>query len=352
MAKHSKPFFQKPSRYFEKEEMTRANKKIREIAQDIKQMKIRGAGEIARSATEALLITAQKSMAKKPSTLVRELETSAKLLLNTRPTAVSLSNSIRFIMFRVKEAQRRNMKLEDLRLLVTKAATKFIQNSEKAIERIGEIGARRIEDGDLILTHCNSAAVIAVFKTAFNQGKRFQVFVCETRPRFQGRITAKALSDIGIHASLIVDGAARFFMAKMDKAIVGADAVAANGAVVNKIGTSMMALAAHESRVLFFVAAETYKFSPETMLGQLVKIEERDSSEIISRKEIKRMPKVTVRNPSFDITPPEYIDLIITERGIISPQAAIMIIQEEFGSITAEELMEYQTYRLADKDEP
>jgi ribose 1,5-bisphosphate isomerase len=86
------------------------------------------------------------------------------------------------------------------------------------------------------------------------------------------------------------------------------------------------------------------------MLGQLVKIEERSPSEILPEKELKGIPDVRVRNPSFDITPPEYVDLIITEKGIIPPQAAIMIIQEEFGSITAEELMEYQTYRLADED--
>ncbi len=328
-----------------------AHKKVEEIARDIRKMKIRGAGKIARSAAEALRTTAQQSKAKDSSLLVKGLESSAKLLLSTRPTAVSLPNSIRYIMFRVRKAQKRNLELEELRQLAVKTATEFIQNSTKAVERIGEIGARRIEDDDLIMTHCNSAATMAVLRTAFNQGKSFKVFVCETRPRFQGKITAKALSEVGIPTSLIVDGAARFFMAKMDKAIVGADAVAANGAVINKIGTSMVALAAQESRVLFFVAAETYKFSPETMLGQLVKIEERGSSEIISKKELKEMPNVTVRNPAFDVTPPEYIDLIITERGIIPPQAAIMIIQEEFGSITADELMEYQTYRLADEDE-
>ncbi|UCC34018.1 MAG: ribose 1,5-bisphosphate isomerase [Candidatus Bathyarchaeota archaeon] len=325
--------------------------RVRRIAEDIEKMKIRGAGKIARSAAEALLITAQQSKATKPSALASELESSARLLLSTRPTAVSLPNSIRYIMFRVKEGQRRNVELGALRKLVVKTATDFIQNSMRAIERIGEIGAGRIEDGDRIITHCDSAAVRAILETAYTQGKKFTVVVCETRPRFQGRITARRMSDAGIRTSLIVDGAARFFMTKMDKAIVGADAVAANGAVVNKIGTSTLALAAHESRVLFFVAAETYKFSPETMLGQLVKIEERDSSEIISEKELERMPNVTVRNPSFDVTPPEYVDLIVTERGIIPPQATIMIMQEEFGSITAEGLMEYQAYRLAEEDE-
>jgi ribose 1,5-bisphosphate isomerase len=330
--------------------MPTVNKQVEKIARDIRAMKIRGAGKIARSAAEALLLTAKQSKAKKPAVLIEELEASARLLLDTRPTAVSLSNSVRYIMFRVKDAQRGGAGGKDLRPLAVKAATEFIRNSENAVENIGEIGARRIEDGDLIMTHCNSAAVTAVLRTAFKQGKRFEVFVCETRPRFQGKITAKTLSSLGIPTSMIVDGAARYYMAKMDKAIVGADAVAANGAVVNKIGTSMVALAAHESRVLFFVAAETYKFSPETMLGQLVKIEERDASEILSEREAKRMSKVTVRNPAFDVTPPEYIDLIITEKGIMPPQAALMVIQEEFGAVTAEELREYQTYRLAEDE--
>lgn len=331
--------------------MRKTNARVRAIARDIKTMKIRGAGKIARATAEALLLTAQQSAARDSSALIEELETSAQLLLATRPTAVSLPNSVRYVMFRVKSAEEAGTELEDLRRLAIETAIAFIEKSETAVERIGEIGARRIEDGDMVMTHCNSAATIAVLKKAFDEGKHFEVFVCETRPRFQGRITAKTLSGMGIPTSLIVDGAARFFMTKADKAIVGADAVAANGAVVNKIGTSMVALAAKESRVLFFVAAETYKFSPETMLGQLVKIEERRSSELISQSELAQMPKVTVRNPSFDVTPPEYVDLIITERGIIPPQAAIMIIQEEFGSITAEELTEYQTYRLAGEDE-
>ncbi|UCG36984.1 MAG: ribose 1,5-bisphosphate isomerase [Candidatus Bathyarchaeota archaeon] len=328
--------------------MKSLNLEVKEIASDIRNMKIRGAGKIARSAANALLVTARRSKAKKTFELLRELEASATLLLHTRPTAVSLSNSIRYVMFRARKVQEANMKLEDSRALIMEAARQFIQNSANAIERIGEIGARRIEDGDTILTHCNSTAASAVIKKAFSQGKRFKIFVSETRPRFQGRITARILSDLGIPTSLIVEGAIRFFMTKIDKVIVGADAVAANGAVVNKIGTSMVALAAHESRVLFFVAAETYKFSPETVLGKLVKIEERDSSEVISNHERKRLPNVTVRNPAFDVTPPEYVDLIITERGIIPPQAAIMIIQREYGSITAEEI-EYQTPQLQTK---
>jgi len=108
-------------------------------------------------------------------------------------------------------------------------------------------------------------------------------------------------------------------------------------------------LAAHEARVRVFVAAETYKFSPETMIGELVKIEERDPTELISQKDLERLGPIKVLNPSFDVTPPEFIDLIITERGIIPPVGAILILEEVFGVITPEELREYQTYSLGEE---
>jgi ribose 1,5-bisphosphate isomerase len=139
-------------------------------------------------------------------------------------------------------------------------------------------------------------------------------------------------------------------MPKIDKVVVGADAIAANGAVVNKIGTSMVALAAHEARVLFFVAAETYKFSPETMFGELVLIEERKATEVVPSKILKGYRKITVRNPSFDVTPAEYVDLIVTERGIIPPQGALSILQSEFGWMSLEELHQYQTYAKLEEE--
>jgi ribose 1,5-bisphosphate isomerase len=320
------------------------NEQVKAIAHDIERMKIRGAAKIAKSAAQGLLVTAQQSNTVDPAALTKEIEAAARFLLKTRPTAISLANSVRHIMFKVKEGLGEGLSVEELRARAVSSANGFIKGSETAVKLVGRIGARRIEDGDRVMTHCNSAAAISVLRTAHNQGKHFEVTVCETRPRFQGRITARTLSKVGVPTTLITDGAARFFMAKMDKAIVGADAVAANGAIVNKVGTSMVALAAREARVLFFVAAETYKFSPETVLGQLVKIEERASSEVIPDRELRKMQDVQVRNPSFDVTPPEYIDLIITEKGIIPPQAAIMIIQEEYGSITPDQLMEYQTY--------
>jgi ribose 1,5-bisphosphate isomerase len=324
--------------------------RVKKIAEGIETMRIRGAGKIARAAAQALLTTAKQSKAKTADELIDELETAAKMLLETRPTAVSLPNGIRYVMFRVHNARSKTSDLDEMRSLTIQTALDFIKNSKTAIQRIGEIGARRIRSGDVVMTHCNSTAAISIVKTAWRQGKAIRVYVTETRPRFQGRLTAKELSEAGIPVTLIVDDAARYYMNKVDKVIVGADAVAANGAVVNKIGTSLVALAANEARVRFFVAAETYKFSPETMIGELVTIEERDLSEVIPEKEANKMSNVTVCNPAFDVTPPEYIDIIITERGIMPPSGAIMLIREEFGTIASEELMEYRTYHITEED--
>lgn len=323
--------------------------KAKQIADDIRTMRTRGAGEIARSAVRALIIVAEASKAANVNEFVNELEHASRLLLETRPTAVSLPNGIRYVIHRVRESQKTRRNLEEIRSAAIRAGEEFISSSKTAIQRIGHIGAKRVKNGDILLTHCNSSAAIAIMKTAWEQGKQIQVFVTETRPRFQGWITAKALGEVGIPVTLIPDGAVRFFMDKVDRVIVGADAVTANGAVVNKIGTSMVALAAHEARVRFFVAAETYKFSPETMIGELVKIEERNILEVIPSDELKKMPNVKVRNPSFDITPPEYVDIIITEKGIIPPQGAILVLQEMFGILTPEELKEYQTYEIGEE---
>jgi ribose 1,5-bisphosphate isomerase len=297
---------------------------VKKIGDDIRTMKVRGAGRIARAAATALKITAKKSRARSSSDFIKEIKKAADFILSTRPTAVSLPNAVRFVT-RGLDAKE---DLETLRSTVISRADEFIENSKEAIKKIGEIGANRISHGDVLMTHCNSEAAISVITTAFKQGKDIQVYVTESRPLWQGHLTAKALLKEGIPTTMIIDSAVRYFIREVDKVVVGADSIAANGAVVNKIGTSQIALAAHEARVLFFVAAETYKFHPGTLVGHLVKIEERDPREVV---DLRKFRGLKVRNPAFDVTPPEYIDLIITEKGIVPPYAAHSVIKEMFG---------------------
>ncbi|NOZ58718.1 MAG: ribose 1,5-bisphosphate isomerase [Euryarchaeota archaeon] len=300
------------------------SRSVEEVARKIASMEIRGAARIAQSAARALRDFALSYRGNSAEEFLSELHKAGEVLKGARPTAVSLPNAVNYVLL----AAGGKDEVEEIRSAVVEAAERFIARSKRALERIGEIGARRIKSGDVVLTHCNSQAALSVITTAFRQGKEVQVIATESRPRYQGHLTARQLAEQGIPVTLIVDSAVRTFMKEVDKVIVGADSIAANGAVINKIGTSQIALAAHEARVVFMVAAETYKFHPATVIGALVEIEERPPSEVAPPEEF---PGVEIRNPAFDVTPPEYIDLIITERGVIPPQAAIMVLREEFG---------------------
>jgi ribose 1,5-bisphosphate isomerase len=255
------------------------------------------------------------------------MDRAAQTLIATRPTAVSLPNAVHIVMSDLDQA----LTLEEARNGLIHRSEQFIHSSQHAVEKISQVGARHIRDGDTILTHCNSEAALGCIIEAHRSGKDIEVFATEVRPRNQGLITIRTLNDAGIKTSFIVDSAVRSFIHEVDLVIVGADAVTVNGAVVNKIGTSQVAHTAHEARVNVLVAAETYKFAPRTIIGELITIEERAGNEILADEISRTLPHVTVRNPAFDVTPAEYIDLIVTEAGAIPPQMAYIIIREYLG---------------------
>ncbi|MDD4136673.1 MAG: ribose 1,5-bisphosphate isomerase [Methanoregula sp.] len=300
---------------------------VTETAEKIKSMEIRGAGRIARAAAEALRDHALSARAPDNAAFRLEMERAAALLVATRPTAVSLPNAVHFVMAGLDTAKT----VEEARTAVTHRAEQFVHSSQHAVEKIAEFGARHIRDGDVILTHCNSEVALGCMIEAHRQGKEIEVFATEVRPRNQGHITIRTLNDAGIKTSFIVDSAVRSFINDVDLVIVGADAVTVNGAVVNKIGTAQVAHTAAEARVNVIVAAETYKFAPRTVIGEQIQIEERPPGEVLADEIARTLPHVTVRNPAFDVTPPEYIDLIVTEQGAIPPQMAYVIIREYLG---------------------
>jgi ribose 1,5-bisphosphate isomerase len=300
---------------------------VPETAEKIKSMEIRGAGRIARAAAEALRDLALSLEGKDLPAFTAEMERAAEMLVATRPTAVSLPNAVHIVMAGLDRAK----DTEDARAGLVQRADGFIRSSRHAVENIAQFGARHIRDGDTILTHCNSEVALGCIIEAHRSGKDIEVFATEVRPRNQGHITIRTLNDAGIRTNFIVDSAVRSFINDVDLVIVGADAVTVNGAVVNKIGTSQVAHTAKEARVNMIVAAETYKFAPRTVIGEFIDIEERGPDEILPEAVRKTLPNVTVRNPAFDVTPAEYIDLIVTEAGAIPPQMAYVIIREYLG---------------------
>jgi ribose 1,5-bisphosphate isomerase len=168
--------------------------------------------------------------------------------------------------------------------------------------------------------------VTYLLKRAKQEGKSFEVICTETRPVLQGRTTAKEMLDLGVKTTFIVDSAARFFMNHVDLAIVGADAITSEGNVINKIGTSTIALVAREARTPFYVVSELLKFDPATMYGDYEKIEERSPNEIW-----KDPPRnLVIRNPAFDVTRRDFIHGIICEDGIVSPHSVTEVVRRKY----------------------
>ncbi len=306
-------------------ESWRLPQQVLDIIEGIRDMRIRGAGKIARSAAEALKIAAEKYEG--PENKFSEyINYVAHRLIKTRPTAVSLPNAVFYVINRI-----RGLEGEDARKQVISAAEEFIRLSLEALDRLANIGSKLIKDGYTIMTHCHSTAVVSVLTKAWESGKNIHVINTETRPKFQGRITASQLRSRGIPITHITDSSVRTFMSKVDMVLVGADTVTSDGHLINKVGTSMIALAAWEAGVPFYSATEFIKFSPASVAGGNVVIEERSPLEVVNEEWLKAHPNVKVRNPAFDITPPEYVSGFITDLGVIPPKAAILIIKKMFG---------------------
>lgn len=300
------------------------------IREGIRTMNIRGAGKIAKYAASALKSAAEYFKGSDVNEFLRYMEHVGSYLRSARPTAVSLPNAVSYVLSRLKE--RLPSSVDEGKEITKSVTEEFIRYADEAVKIISDLGAKRLENGDTVMTHCHSTVVTSVIVTAHKMGKVSKVYVKETRPALQGLITAKVLADEGLDVVLIPDSTVRYYMKKVDKVVVGADTVVANGAVVNKIGTSLVALAAKEARVRFYVATETFKFSPYTLMGELVPIEVRDPREVVDEVWLHENKNVKVFNPVFDVTPPEYVDAIITEKGVIPPQAALLILVEEYGA--------------------
>ncbi|WP_135829387.1 ribose 1,5-bisphosphate isomerase [Halorussus halobius] len=304
---------------------------VASVADDIAEMEIRGAATIADAAAGALDEQAAESDAGDPEAFRAEMRAAARHLRETRPTAVSLPNALRYVL--------RGMVgdgVADLRQSVETTAAEFRRELDQAQDNLGRIGANRLRDGDTVMTHCHSTDALSCVEAALDQGKEIRAIVKETRPRKQGHITARQLREWDVPVTLVVDNAARRYLDDADHVLVGADSIAADGSVVNKIGTSGLAVNARERGVPVMVAAQTLKLHPDTMTGHTVEIEMRDEREVLSADEESEIDGdaaggLTVENPAFDVTPPRYVDAIVTERGQFPPESIVTLMRELFG---------------------
>ncbi|MDB2224221.1 ribose 1,5-bisphosphate isomerase [Halorubrum ezzemoulense] len=309
---------------------------VRETAESIATMEIRGAATIASAAAEALAEQAEAAAAadataSDPAAFRASMRAAARTLRETRPTAVSLPNALRYVLQRMEGDS-----VDRLRLSVADASEAFVRQLDRAQEDLGRVGANRLADGDTVMTHCHSTDALACIEAAVEQGKSISAVVKETRPRQQGHITAEQLRDAGVPVTLIVDSAARRYLDEVDHVVVGADSIAADGGVINKIGTSGLAVNARERGVPIMTAAQTIKLHPETLTGHTVEIEMRDESEVIDAETRGEIGEIAVENPAFDVTPPRYMDAIVTEQGQFPPESIVTLMRELFGEGAAE----------------
>jgi ribose 1,5-bisphosphate isomerase len=235
-----------------------------------------------------------------------------------------MRNALRLIANKVEKNEEKNVK--KLAEIVKLASDQFLTDLENSGKKIAEIGSRRIRHNGTIMTHCHSSTVTSLLKKAKHEGKDFEVVCTETRPVLQGQITAKEMLELGLKTTFIIDSATRSFMNQASLVLVGADAITSEGNVINKIGTSTVALIAHEARVPFYVVSELLKFDPATMYGDYERIEERSPGEIW-----RNAPKeLIIRNPSFDVTRRDFIHGIICEEGIVSPHSITEVMHRKY----------------------
>jgi translation initiation factor 2B subunit (eIF-2B alpha/beta/delta family) len=265
------------------------------------------------------------SQTKSMKELYANLASLARRFYEERPTSALLVNTIKKLAIRALELRDRSFD-EALHNLL-KLIDEEVDYSRRSVDELAQLASRRIPDDSVVLTHSYSTTVIKTLSLAHEKGKIKQVFVTESRPGGEGLHTARVLSERGLKTTLITDSAVSFFLDKVSLVVVGAEAITANGALVNKIGTSMIALASYHRRKRMIVLAGTYKFSFETVYGELIRIPEA-SLDLLGFPKDLLYPNVLVKAPLMDVTRPQYIDAIITEKGVTSPAGVPLIIWE------------------------
>lgn len=300
-------------------------KSCEEIADAIKRMVIRGAPAIGVAAAMGLALKAYNSKASGKEELLGELEKGGRMLKGTRPTAINLFWAVERVLGVARGFER---DVEELKETIVNEANKMAEEDFETNRRIGKTGEKLIEDGDVVLTHCNAGALatvgygtaLGVLRAARERGKCVSVIVTETRPALQGaRLTSFELSFDGFHVTLIPDTAVGYVIARgmVDKVLVGADRITRSGHIFNKIGTYQVAVLAKRHGIPFYPVAPSSSFDLKSDWSS-VRIETRSYGEILKIGGRRIAPKsVNVMNPAFDVTPPELVSAIVTEKGII-----------------------------------
>ncbi|MEK9132787.1 MAG: S-methyl-5-thioribose-1-phosphate isomerase [Patescibacteria group bacterium] len=272
----------------------------------IKSLEIQGAENIAVAAVKAFAEKLKETQDES------KLKAYIKELSELRATEPALRNALHYCLLNFKNDPK-----------VEETVVNYFKTSK---DKIAEIGAKKIHDGMTVVTHCHASTVTKILIKAWQDGKKFTVRNTETRPKFQGRKTAEELAAVGIPVIHSVDSAGRLAMQEADLFLFGADAITAEGNVVNKIGTTMLAEFANLYQIPVYSCTNSWKFDPETLGGADEPIEERDPREVWENPPAG----VKVINPAFELTPADKISGIITELGVLKPETLVTEIKRAY----------------------
>ncbi len=305
-----------------------------QVAKAIKTMVIRGAPAIGVAAAMGIALGMRKSRATGTKQLATEFQRTCDLMAATRPTAVNLFWAIDRMKQTFTEAAHAGCSVDEIRQRLDEDACRIHDEDVASCRAMGAYGATLVPDTANILTHCNAGALatagygtaLGVIRAAVEQGKQVAVLADETRPFLQGaRLTAWELVKDGIDTTVITDNMAGSMMrlGEVNLVVVGADRIAANGDVANKVGTYSVAVLAREHEIPFYVAAPLSTVDFGTPGGGQIPIEERNGREVTHVGASRLTPEgARIRNPAFDVTPAKYVTAIVTERGIARPPFA------------------------------
>ena len=316
-----------------------------EMARAIKTMVIRGAPAIGVAAAYGIALGMRKTQASGTTKFAAEFQKVCELMRATRPTAVNLFWAIERMKKRFAASAQAGESVEEIKARLLAEAQQIHDEDVASCRAMGAHGAALVGDGARILTHCNAGALatagygtaLGVIRAAAEQGKNVSVYADETRPFLQGaRLTAWELTRDAIPTTVITDNMAGWLMqqGEIDLVVVGADRIAANGDVANKIGTYTVAVLAHEHGLPFYVAAPASTIDLATPDGRHIPIEERDGREVTHVGPSRVVAEgAAVRNPAFDVTPNRLVSAIVTERGVFrAPYAESLKIAAGAGS--------------------
>jgi methylthioribose-1-phosphate isomerase len=298
---------------------------VRQLVDAIKSLRIRGAPALGAAEAYGIALAAEKSSADNAYDMLSELEIAAAMIKDSRPTAVNLAWGVDRVL-RVASSQE---SAEEMREAALREAEEIADEDIRINKAIGRNGAKLLDDGDRVLTHCNAGRLacvgwgtaLGVIRSAIEAGKELHIYACETRPLHQGsRLTAWELAQDGIPVTLICESMSGSLMrkGKIDKAIVGADRITRD-VVFNKIGTYNHAVLAKYHKLPFYVAAPLSTFDLRHEEQGII-VEEREAEEICTLAGVRLAPEgIDVYNPAFDATPLDLITGLITEKGVFRP---------------------------------